>query len=39
MSLSLTAPGVARVVVGSALYLTGVTLLASGTVALRRRDA
>src|SRR4051812_30170141 len=30
VSVSLTAPGVARAVVGAALYLTGITLLGAG---------
>ena len=39
MSLSLAAPGVARVLGGSALYLTGVTLLAVGFGWLLRSTA
>jgi ABC-type transport system involved in multi-copper enzyme maturation permease subunit len=39
MSLSLTAPGVARVLVGSSLYLTGVTLFAAGFGWLLRSTA
>jgi hypothetical protein len=39
MSVSLTAPGAARAVVGAALYLTGITLLGAGVGWLLRSTA
>jgi hypothetical protein len=39
LPISLTEPGVARAVIGSSLYLTGVTLMAAGFGRLLRNTA